>query len=195
MSNYHIKATAAAAVLGPVALLASTLAYAGQGDGMNNGEVGGAIQVWAFIALTVAVVGLARLLEASAPRAAVVITVLGLAGLAAGAGYGIDSMHAEVSKAESLQEVDSLAPIALNIPGLMWPLGLIVLGVMLARAGAVPSVLAYGVVAFGVLFPASRIPDVVGLAVVADVVGVLALGGIGLHLLGAPARMTSVTTP
>lgn len=187
MSAPTWNVTLIAAVVAPVLMAASTIAYLVQGDGMNDGELGGAVMVWAMIAYAVAIVGLARLVEGSMPRAATVLTVVGLAGTAGGVGYGIDSIQVAVFGTESIQETTTAAaPIALQLPGTMFPLGLILLGVLLVRSGNVPAPAGYGLAVGAVLFPASRIPDVAGLAMVSDLVVLVALVATVAHLARSP---------
>lgn len=179
------RTTGIAAIVGPLLLLTSTVAYIAGGNGMNDGEVGGAIQVWAMIALGVAGIGLARMLESHAPRAAAVLTCLVIAGIAGGIGYGIDSIQADVHSTESLQETESAAaPLALQVPGLLFPVSLLTLGVMLARSGAAPKPLGVMLAIGAVMFPMSRIPDVEALAVASDAFLALALVPLGLSILG-----------
>lgn len=173
----------AATAAAPVLLLLSTISYISAGDGMNDGEVGGTIQVWAMIAFAIAMVALARLLERSSPRAAVTLTIVGLIGAAGGVAYGIDSIQAAVFETGSIQETDSAAaPLALQLPGLLFPLSLIALGVMLARTKTVEPRLGWMLAAGALLFPLSRIPDVETLAVAADALLVLALVPLGLRI-------------
>jgi hypothetical protein len=188
------RVTGFAAVLAPLVMLASTISHVAQGDGLNDGEAGGIIQVWAFIALGIAIVGLARLLEPSTARGALLVVVLGIGGVAAGAGYGIDSIAADVHSVDSLQDVDSspAAPLALQLPGLMNTLSLVVLGVLLARHRTAPPVAAYAVVAGAVVFLVARIPDIEALALVGDAILVLGLGGVGLSVLGRGADRPEV---
>jgi hypothetical protein len=194
MDRTALRVTAIAAVVGPLLVLASTLCYIAYGEGLNNGEAGGIVQVWAFIALGIAVIGLARLLEASTPRGALLVIVLGIGGVAAGAGYGIDSIVGEVHGVASLQDVDSspAAPLALQLPGLMHTLSLVTVGVLLARYRVVPAMVGYAVVAGAVLFLVARIPDVQALAVVGDLTLLLGLGGVGLTLLGRGAERSEI---
>jgi len=174
----------AACVAAPVLLLASTISYITAGDGMNSGEAGGAIQVWAMIAFALVVVYLARELELPAPRAAAALTVVGLIGVAGGVGYGIDSIQAAIFDTGSIQETDSAAaPLALQLPGVLFPLGLIGLGVMLVRTGAVARWSGWTLAAGGLLFPLSRIPDIEALAVVADALLVIALVPLGWQMM------------
>jgi len=184
MTPLGLRATGLAAIAAPLLLLASTLAYVARGEGLNDGEVGGTIQIWAFVAFGVAVVGLARRLEAAAPHAAVALTILGLVGVAGGIGFGIDSIQIEVLGTESLQETESSAvPLALQLPGVVFPLALAGLGVLLARHRIVPRAAGYTLAVGALLFPASRIPGVEALAIASDGLMLVALGTIGLPLL------------
>lgn len=184
-----------AAVAGPVLLLASTVSYIAAGDGLNDGELGGAIQVWAFIALGLAIVGLSRTFERAAPRAAAALTVFGVIAAAVGSGYGIDSLQAAVFDTTSLQETDSTSvPFALQIPGLMAPASLAALGIVMARVGAAPKALGWLLAVGAVLFPASRMPDVEALAVAGDALIAVALAPIGFRLL-AGRRTAGLATP
>jgi hypothetical protein len=183
------RLTGAATVAAPVLLLLSTISYSSAGNGMNDGEAGGAIQVWAMIAFALVAVSLARLLEPAAPRAAATLTVLGLIGAAGGVGYGIDSIQAAIFETGSIQETDSaVAPLALQLPGVLFPVSLIALGLMLARTGTVARWSGWTMAAGALLFPLSRIPDIEALAIAADVTLVIALVPLGLQMIrgGAP---------
>ena len=186
MDRLALRVTGIAAVLAPLLMLASTIAHMAGGDELNSGEAGGIIQVWATIALGIAVVGLARLLEESTPRGALLVVVLGIGAVAAAAGYGIDAIHADVHDVDSLQDVSTslAAPLALQLPGLMHTVGLVTLGVLLARHRVVPAIAAYSIVLGAVLFLAARIPDIEELALVGDAVLLVGFGGAGLTLLG-----------
>ena len=180
--NQTIAGTAA--IVGPLLLLGSTIAYVLAGDGMNEGELGGAIQVWAFAAIAIGGIGLARSLEPHAPRTAALASVLVVIGAAGGVAYGIDSIQVAVFGSESIQETDSAAaPFALQIPGVLFPLGMVVLGVTLARTAATNRALGVLLAIGAVLFPVSRIPDVPALAILSDALLLVGLGGLGLALL------------
>ena len=69
--------------------------------------------------------------------------------------------------------------MALQLPGLLLPIGLLGIGVMLARTKTAPSWAPVAPTVGGVLFPVGRIPGIEAIAVVSDVVLVLALAGIG----------------
>lgn len=75
----------------------------------------------------------------AAPRASTALLFVGLAGAAGGVGYGIDSIQAAVFGTESIQESDSAAAsLALQTPGILFPLGLAGIGVLLARTATAP---------------------------------------------------------
>lgn len=189
-----VRVTGIAAVVAPLLMLASTIAHVVNDEELNNGEVGGIVQVWAFIALGVAIVGLARLMESSTPKGALIVVVMGIAGIAAGIGYGIDAIAADVHGADSLQDITTspAAPLALQLPGMFNTMSLVVLGVLLARHRLGPAAASYAIVVGAVLFLVARIPDVESIALVGDVVLLFGFGGVGLALLrkadtGGPA--------
>ena len=186
--SFALRPYAVAVVAAPVLLMASTASYIANGDGMNTGELGGALQVWAMILFAVAAVTLTGRFSGVAPRAAAVLLVVGLAGAAGGVAYGIDSIQAAVFDNTSVQESDSAAaPLALQIPGLLFPLGLVGTGVMLARTATAPVWAAWLLVIGAALFPIARIPDIAALALVGDALLVLSLAAIGWDALGSRA--------
>lgn len=197
MTNYsHPRFFGAAIVAAPVLLFASTIIYVVSGEGMNVGEAAGAIQVWAMIAFAIAFVFLARLLEPTSPRAATVLTVLGLVGAAGGVGYGIDSIQAAIFGGGSIQETNSaVAPIALQLPGVLFPASLVSLGVMLARRRCVARWMGITLAVGAVLFPMSRIPDIEGLAVLSDVLLLVALIPLGWRIVRSAAVTETLASP
>jgi hypothetical protein len=192
--NATNRLTGAAAVAGPTLLLASTVAYLTVGDGLNDGELGGALQLWAFVGIGLAVLGLARTLERSVPRTAALLSVLAVLAPALGGAFGIDSMQTAVNSTAPLAESsDPTIVLALLLPGPLVALGLALLGVTLARhgAGARGWLLAAG----AVLFPMSRIPDVGAIAILSDLLLVASMGSIGLQLLTGRGRSTQGAVP
>ena len=178
MERQYATAVAAA----PLVLLASTIAYVANGDGMNDGELGGVLQVWAFALFALAAVSLTRRFSETAPGAASAWLAVGLVGAAGGVAYGIDSIQAAVFGNTSIQEADTAAAlVALQIPGFCFPIGLIGAGVMLAKTATASAWAARLLVVGAVLFPLSRIPDIEALALVGDAVLLLAMGAIALE--------------
>lgn len=109
------RCTAVAAVVGPLVMLASTIAFAANGAGMSEGEAPGAILVWAAIAYGVALAGLARAVEPGSPRLAAAMTALGVAGACGTAAYGLDAIQQAVLAGDVYSS--PAIPIALRIPG------------------------------------------------------------------------------
>jgi hypothetical protein len=191
MTSAARHTTAFAAIAGSVLMLATTVAYLLNDQGFSQGEVPGTIQVWAFIAYGVAIVGLVRLFEPAAPRAAMVTIVVGLVGVAGGAAYGIDAIGLQ-ALGGSIVDSSDVAPFALRIPGLAFPVAVFMVGFFLARHSSVPTVAGYGLVVAAVLFPVAHIGDIIPLGLASDVIAVLAMGAIALSLLSADETHTQV---
>jgi hypothetical protein len=134
----HRRLFAAAMMLGPVLLLASSVAFAA-GDGLNKDELGGALLVYAFVALTLVTIGIARAVEPALPRASAALLAFAVLGCGAGVGFGIESIHAALPGGTSLEDADSAAgTLALFLPGAIFPLSFAALGVALWRARVSP---------------------------------------------------------
>lgn len=177
------RLTAVAAVVGPVVMLASTIAFAANGAGMSEGEAPGAILVWSAIAYGVALVGLARSLDRSSARLAAAVTALGVAGACGTAAYGLDAIQQAVLAGDVYSS--PAVPIALRIPGLLFPLALLVLGVAVARSTGSAGrdrLAAWALVAGAVLFPVGRIADLAPVALATDVLLLAALPAVAATL-------------
>jgi hypothetical protein len=161
----------------PVLLLASTMVYAA-GGGINNDRAGGIIQVYAFAAWILVVMGLTQILEVPFPRASAGLTLIGALGVAGGIAYGIDSIHVAATGV-SAEDLGAAGPLALNIPGLLFPLSHIGIGVGLLRANVQPRWSGIVLIMAAILFPASRIPAVAALAIAGDAAFLLALAPLG----------------
>jgi len=168
------KLFAGAATLGPVLLLASSIAFAA-GGGLNKDELGGALLVLAFAALTIVAIGVVRALEPALPRASAALLAFAVLGCAGGVGFGIDSIHAGLPGGSTLEDADSAATLALFVPGAIFPLSFAALGVALWRARATPAASGPLLVAAGLLFPIANVPDSEAIAVTANALFVAAL--------------------
>ncbi len=173
----------AAMIAAPALLLASTVAHTA-GGGLGEDQAGGVIQVYAMAAFMVAVVGLTRACEGPFPRTAAVMLLIGAIGVAGGVAYGINSIYVDLGSIDLNENVEGTAgPLALQLPGLLFPLTFVVLGVALARAQTEPRWCAIALAVAGVLFPISRIGGIEILAVIADAVFLLALVPLGWRIL------------
>jgi hypothetical protein len=180
----HRRLFAGAMILGPVLLLGSSVAYL-VGGGLNEDELGGALQVYAFVAMTVAAIGIARAVEPAFPRASAALLGFAVLGCGAGVGFGIDSIHAALPGGSSLEDADSAAAgLALFVPGAIFPLSFAALGVALWRARVSPTLSGPVLVVASLLFPVANIPDSEAIVVAANALFVVALWPLGITWLG-----------
>ena len=182
----QMRLFAGAMILGPALLLGSSVAFAA-GGGLNKDELGGALLVYAFVALTVVAIGITRAVERALPRASAALLAFAVLGCGAGVGFGIDSIHAALPGGTGLEDADSAAgTLALLVPGAIFPLSFAALGVALWRAGVSPRPSGPLLVAAGLLFPVANIPDSGALAVAANALFVVALWPLGITWLRQP---------
>jgi len=176
-----------AMILGPVLLLASTVAFITDGEGINHGHLGGTIGVWSCLALSLAFIAILRATEPVAPRAAPILTAIAVIGFAAGVGFNIDAIVAADFGREAVDAATEETPYVLLafIPwGWFAPLTFVATGVLLWRTGGgVPRRSAGLLIAAGVLFLASRPARVEPLAVISDCALILALVPMGWSAL------------
>lgn len=190
-----------AAMAAPVLLLASTIAYIVEGEGINHGVLGGTIGVWSCFAFLIALVGVLRQLEARAPRAAPVLTILAITGFAAGVAFNIEAMITASAGPEAEAALDAaieaqpVAILALLPWGWFAPLSLILVGIFLWRTRTTAWWTCALLIAGGILFVASRPERINVLAMIADGVLILALVPIGWAMLTSARRPAEVPAP
>ena len=173
----------AAMILAPAVSLLSTVVYV-LGGGLNKDQAGGVIQLYGVVVYAVAIIGLLRLVERPLPRLSAALTGLGMMTVAAGVGFGMDSIVRAVNPAAALSQSHSAAAnLALLLPGLTFPLTWIGLGLSLVKTGVVPRWSGYTIALGGLLFPVARIPGIDALALVADAALMIGLAPIGLSIL------------
>jgi hypothetical protein len=167
-----------AAIVGPIALGAASVAWLA---GDDHAELRGILTFWAIPFLALAAYGLAGRLEGRSPVGRAVVTALIAIGACAGAGFATEINMVEHFGVERLMEQDTpSAFLALGIPGPMFPLGFVILGLLSFRHRTMPRAQALLLVAGGLLFPASRIPELPGLAIVADLLLLVALAPVAV---------------
>ena len=185
-----------AAILAPILLLVSTVAYITDGGGINDGRVGGTIGVWSALAFAVAFAGITWAIEPLAPRAAPILLTLAIMGWAAGVGFNTDAiLSAEFGRAaiDTAIEDDPFALLAYIPWGWFAPISVTATGVVLWRTRAFSRLSAFLLIVTGVLFVASRPERIEPLAVIADCLAIVALVPIGWTLRAS--RRTAVTAP
>jgi len=169
----------AALIAAPLLLLASSLASAA-GSEATRGVLG----FYAFATFALVVVTLTQSFAATLPRAAAALTVLGVLGAAAGVGFSIDAIHSTLPQSVELIDDGGTAGVFVaNVPGLMVPLAWIGIGIALLRSGVQPRWCGAALVVAGLLFPVSRIGDIAALAVVDDLIFLLALAPLGWAIM------------
>lgn len=197
LSPFAARIYGTAAVLAPLVLLASTLAYITAGDGINDGVLGGTIGVWSCFTLAIALVGVLRLLEPAAPKAAALLTAFTLIAFSGGVAFNITAIYLATFGNDfleaGLQGGDAIGVLAFLPWGLLTPLTFVLVGIMLWRTRTVDWWSGALLVAGGILFVASRPARIDPLAVTADIVLALALIPIGWTML-TRTRSTSPAT-
>lgn len=186
-----------AAILAPILLLVSTIAYITDGGGINDGRVGGTVGVWSALAFAVAFAGISWAIEPRAPRAAPLLLISGFIGWAAGVGFNVDAILSAEFGREAVDTATEDHPFTLlaYVPwGWFAPLSVTATGVVLWRTRAFSRPSAALLVVAGVLFIASRPARIEPLAVIADCVAIVALVPIGWKLLASrPIPVSSAT--
>lgn len=183
------RAMTTAVVAGPALLLVSTLVGIA-GDGLYRDAWQGAIQILAMGVWAVGIAGLGLTLARSAPRAGVLVLVVGLVAAGAGAAFGADIVQAAVNGARLTPEA-SPAVVVLRALGALFPVALIVAGIGLWRTGVVDARAGVLLAAGAVLFPLGRIPEVAAVTVACDVV-LLVGSALVASALGSKARGPAV---
>ena len=187
----------AAMVVAPLLLLVSTIASV-IGNGLGEDKVGGIIQVYAMAGFLLVTIALTQLCEDVSPRAAAVLTLLGTLGAAAGVGFGINAIYADIGTLNLNNDVEGLvAPLSLQLPGILFLLSFLALGVVLYRARVQPRWCGLAIALGAVLFPVSRIGSIDMLAPVPDLLFLVGLAPLGWALVqgraGPAERSTSLS--
>jgi hypothetical protein len=189
-------------VLGISMILAPSLLLLSSVIGWSGSEQwAGVIQVYAMFLFIPTALGLTSLLWARVPRLAVALRMLLFFGCVGGIGYGLavaidaamEGARVDQTALDELTDiVESGLPLVLNLPGITFPLSLVVTGFTLWRTRAVPTPPATLLVLAGVGFPISRIGGIEPLMIVVDATFVVALGWIGSTFLRSSAGSVPV---
>lgn len=175
------RAMAYAAGVGPVLLLAASFAWLA---GDDYAEWRGILGFWAFPALLLAGLGLLARLEDHAPRAKAALTAtLAVAAVAGGAFATEVNMVEHFGIERLIDQQTPSAMLALGLPGLLFPISMVVIGVLSYRFATMPRIEAALLAVGTAAFPLSRIPEIPELAVVADLVLVAALAPTAIRAL------------
>lgn len=180
--NLQQKVNAIAMVIAPLLLAASSFVSL-TGNGNNSDALGGALVVYAFFVFIFVILGLTQLLAAHAPRFAMVMRVVGIFGCVGGVNWGMDSAirgvlltNVDAATAQlSAETVVGALPHLLELPGLILPISMVILGIALLRYQLVPAPAALLLALAGLTFPVGRIPDIEPVYIVTDLAFVISL--------------------
>ena len=143
----------------------------------QNGEYGvngGTMLAVATIFWILAFMGLFDLLKEKSPRYATWGLLIAIAGCISGANFGFVGVYSEVFNISHQNYIQQLSkyPVSANIllfwSGPLFPLSLLVLGIMLGKTRSVPLWVAISISVAAILFPLSRIPRIEWIAHLAD---------------------------
>lgn len=194
LTPFAARVYGVAVIIAALLLLASTVAFITVGDGINEGVLGGVLGIWGAFALAIGLMGILRLMEPRAPRAAPILTVFALISAAAGVGIQLDylmqhEMGPELSAAVDEALVGADGPLAIAIlPGLLLPPTLVAIGIFLWRTRTTPWWSGALLIAGGVMFIIAMPDGIAPLAVLTDVLLLLALVPIGWSMIRAARR-------
>lgn len=195
LTPFAARFAAVLAILGSSLFLLSTIAFVTVGNGINNGVVGGVITVWACLTLIPAFAGIYRLLEPDRPRLAAWLTLVASAAFIGGTGFGAGAIIEEALGSDANLMIDQEHPFSLLalLPwGWMAPITFVAAGIALWRAGVVPRWNGLLLILGGILFVTGRPARIDAIAILTDVVLLVALSAIAVRLFAA-ARVAGTT--
>lgn len=199
MPRRMARVTGVATILAPLLLLLSTVAYVTQGEGVNQGMLGGVIGVWSIFALLIGFTGIIRLLEPRAPRFAPWLLVVSMIGFSAGVGFNVDAMFSTVGAPElagtTAEDGEAIGLLAFLPWGWFTPLAMVLVGAVLWRTRTVAWWSAALLILGGLTFISARPARIDALAIASDVVLVAALVPIGLAVLRSARSQTPTGVP
>lgn len=171
-----------ALVSGPALMAASTFYWE---DG-RYGVTGGVLVAFSAIAWIYGILGIWEHLYVDRPRLSVLGIVLSLAGCFGGMAFGMQGFFEAIFGASPQESLDAAAahPVASGLvlwyTGPAFPASLVLLGLVLARAKAVPMWMAVLLAASGAAFPLSRIARIDLVAHAADLAMLVSFCGLAV---------------
>lgn len=173
------RLTAGAFVAAPLLIAASSLAWVAGSEPTR-----GVLQFYGVALSVIVILTLTHALAPAYPRGAVALTLLGVLGVASGAGFAVDNIHgALLDHAYLVEDGGATGALVAQLPGPMFALAWVGIGSALLRAGLQPRWSATLLIVAGLMFPVSRIGEIAPLALVDDLLFVIALAPLGLALL------------
>ncbi len=180
-----------AMILAPILLLASTLVSLPDDD-FAESVPQGVLVMFAMGLFFLAFVAVTRLLGQRLPRLSALLLLTGALGAQAGTAFGV----VVIARAKGLELQAGSLEAAFNAPGILFPMTWLALGACVLYAKVAPAWTGIALALAGVAFPVSRIGTVGEIAVVADVLFVVALSGFAMVVLrghvASPATQPSL---
>ncbi|HMQ49101.1 MAG TPA: hypothetical protein PKA00_16625 [Saprospiraceae bacterium] len=198
VSKLQQNVWSACLILAPALIVAAQFFWK---DGVVTATAG-VIQVLAFTCWIFAFQGMFNALKSDMPRYAVVGFVIAVYACIGGNNFGVDGIYAEAMGITSLEEADQLiqqigfpSAIYLFIPGTLFPLSLLLLGIQLWRTKKISTLAGLLLCVGAVCFPLSRIPRIDLLAHIDNLLLLAAHVMIALELFGkrqSAARLATI---
>ena len=160
--------------------------------------IAGTLQVLSFALWVLAFQGMFNLIQKALPRYAVIGFALAVYACIGGNNFGVDGIYGEAMGLKTLAEFNELhakigfpTAVILFIPGTLFPLSMLLLGIQLVRTKRVSTLAGILLCIGAACFPLSRIPRIDILAHIDNVVLLMAHIVIALELSGSRKAIPS----
>lgn len=184
-------------VLAPLVSGASTFFWQRVNGRIEYGAIGGALLVIATVFWIPSFAALFALLRPRMPRVGTWGPLVAWYGCLGGAAFGFDGLYAEAfglahqARLVAWSQYKTAFDVTLLWPGPVFPLSLLLLGVLYVRTRITPMWVGALLVLAGLAFPASRIPRIAAIAHAADLLMFVPLAWLGWRYLSAPSDSRS----
>jgi hypothetical protein len=181
-------------IVAPTLFAGSTFYWVRINERVEYGSIGGTLITLATVFWIPAFFALFGLFKAKWPRFATWGPLVAVYGCIGGAAFGLEGVFAEALRIphDVRREAWAQFPTTFNLtffwPGPLFPLSLLILGIMMMRAKAARPWVGILLCLGGVAFPVSRIPRIEWVAHAADGLLFIPLAHMGLEFLKDRAR-------
>jgi hypothetical protein len=176
--------------LAPLALLSATVAFSLDSDNnFKTGVAGGVLTAFAFILFTFVTLRLMDHAGTRLPRFSTAMRALLIYCCFVGFTFGLNAVLTAVS--EGSYDFWTMPGAAIfPFSGILWPLCLLVTGIVFYRRKILPGRPAGLLILCGILFPLGRIPGIEILNYASDLAFIITFISIGRHLRSEPVSET-----